>query len=98
MEFSVAFKGELFYWRGPSPFHFVEVSKKASEKIRDHRKELTYGWGVIPTVVKVKDFEWSTALFPKGEGYLIPVKDVVRKRLDLELGDLISGKMIFTLK
>lgn len=98
MEFTVNFKGELFHWRGPSPFHFVAISARSSEKIRDHRKELTYGWGVIPTTVTVKGFEWTTALFPKDDHYLLPVKDLARKRLELEIGDLVSGKMTFSVK
>lgn len=98
MEFSVSFKGEIFYWRGPSPFHFVEISSRASAKIREHRKELTYGWGVIPVNVNVESFEWSTALFPKDEIYLLPVKDLVRKSLSLEVGDVLTGKMTFSIK
>ena len=98
MEFSVAFKGELIYWRGPSPFHFIVISPKTSQKIREHRKQLTYGWGAIPVSVTVKNFTWTTALIPKGEGYYLPIKDIARKNLNVELGDFISGKMNFIIK
>ncbi len=97
-DFSIAFKGEIFYWRGPSPFHFVELSPQASKKIKEHQGQLTYGWGVIPTTAIANKFEWTTALIPKEGIYFLPIKDLVRKKLDLGIGDLLAGKLIFTLK
>ena len=48
--------------------------------------------------VTVKNFTWTTALISKGEGYYLPIKDLARKNLKVELGDVISGKMNFTIK
>ena len=48
---------------------------------------VTYGWGVIPARVRIGLTEWTTALFPKDGGYLVPVKDAVRRAEGLALGD-----------
>ena len=34
--------------------------------------------------------EFRTSLFPKGEGYLVPVKNAVRAAEHLELGDDVT--------
>jgi len=81
---------EVIYWRGPSPFHFVEVSEKQSTEIKTIAKSITYGWGVIPASAKLGKSEWTTALFPKNARYLIPLKDVIRKSEGIELGDRVT--------
>lgn len=73
------FTGKLFYWRGPAPFYFVKVPVEISQGIKDVSKLVTYGWGVIPVGVEIGETKWETSLFPKGEHYLVPVKDLVRK-------------------
>ena len=84
------FSGELFHWRGPSPFHFVEVPDEQSAAIEAVSSIVTYGWGAIPVNAKVGRTEFKTSLFPKGELYLVPIKDAVRKAEKLSLGDTIT--------
>jgi hypothetical protein len=50
---------------------------------------VTYGWGVIPVTVHIGDSDFSTSLFPKDGGYLVPIKDAVRNAEGLTLGDPI---------
>jgi len=83
----IAFSGEVIYWRGPSPFHFVTVPADGCAEIRAVASLVTYGWGVIPVTVRIGATEWTTALFPKDGGYLVPIKDVVRRAEGLALGD-----------
>ena len=54
---------------------------------------VTYGWGAIPAMVRIGDTEFKTSLFPKGEYYLVPIKDAVRKAEGLELGDTVSIRL-----
>jgi hypothetical protein len=84
------FSGEVIYWRGPSPFHFVAVPESAAKKIKAEAARLTYGWGVIPATVKIGKTEFTTSLFPKNGGYLIPIKNVVRLPENIEVGDTVS--------
>ena len=88
------FTGEIIYWRGPSPYHYVPVPERESAAIKAESAEVTYGWGVIPVLARIDDTEWETSLFPKDGRYLVPVKDLVRKAELLDLGDTVTVKLI----
>lgn len=81
------FIGELVYWRGPSPYHYVAVPPDGCELLHAVAPSATYGWGVIPVLVTIGETTFTTSLFPKDGGYLVPVKDAVRRVERLELGD-----------
>ena len=87
------FEGEIFYWRGPAPFYFIAVADEASEDLQEMSGELSYGWGVIPVRATIAATTWTTSLFPKNGGYLLPVKAMVRRAEDLEEGDLVTTVM-----
>jgi hypothetical protein len=93
----IEFKGKIFHWRGPAPFLFVAVPEKQSHDIKAVSKLVTYGWGVIPVVVKVGKTEWTTSLFPKDGRYLVPIKMVIQKAENLKEGDEIKLKLEFRL-
>jgi hypothetical protein len=84
------FSGNIFIWRGPSPYYFVAVPQEQSEAIKAVSGLVTYGWGVIPVGVRIGKTEWTTSLFPKDGLYLVPLKDRVRKAEDLEEGDEVT--------
>ena len=85
------FEGEIFYWRGPAPFYFVPVAEEPSEDLREVSGELSYGWGVIPVCATIGETTWTTSLFPKDGGYLLPVKAMVRRAEDLDDGDAVTA-------
>jgi hypothetical protein len=87
------FDGEIIYWRGPAPFHFVAVPDPESATIHAARSELTYGWGVIPVEAQIGETEWTTSLFPKDGRYLVPVKTAIRKAEGLDLGDVVGIRL-----
>ncbi len=89
-ELTLKFSGEVIYWRGPAPFHFVSVPEPQAAKIKTEASRLTYGWGVIPATVKIGKTEFTTSLFPKNGGYLVPIKNVVRVPENIEVGDTIA--------
>ncbi|MBI1376529.1 MAG: DUF1905 domain-containing protein [Frankiales bacterium] len=84
------FSGEVWYWRGPAPYHFVTVPDDESAAIADTAARVTYGWGMIPVAGRVGGTEWTTSLWPKDGGYVLPLKDAVRRAEDLELGDVVD--------
>jgi hypothetical protein len=92
------FGGEIWFWRGPSPFHFVTVPEAESVEIRAVSALVTYGWGVIPVGVEIGNTSWTTSLFPKDDGYVVPIKAAVRKAEALELGDLVHIVVTIDLK
>ncbi len=86
---------EIWYWRGPSPYHFVTVPHDLSELIHEAAAELTYGWGMIPARATIGATEWTTSLFPqKGQTrYVLPVKDAVRRAEGLAVGDIVDVRL-----
>jgi hypothetical protein len=93
VELEFEFSGEIWFWKGPSPFHFVTVPREASDEIHDAAAMLTYGWGVIPVTVTIGRTTWTTSLFPKDELYVVPIKAAIRKAEHLELGDTVALHM-----
>lgn len=85
---NVEFSGELWYWRGPSPFFFITVPEEHCDFLRTAAKFVTYGWGMIPVRARIGDTKWTTSLFPKDGGYVVPIKDKVRKAEGLGEGDV----------
>jgi hypothetical protein len=85
--------GEVVYWRGPAPWHFVPVPDEVSAEIEARAAELTYGWGVIPVTARIGDTSWQTSLFPKDGRYLLPVKARVRTAEKVELGDVVTVRL-----
>jgi hypothetical protein len=87
------FSGELWFWRGPAPWHFVTVPDEECAELDEASSIVTYGWGMIPVTAQIGDTEWTTSLWPKERRYLVPVKAWVRKAEGLELGDLVTVRL-----
>ena len=90
----LAFSGELWYWRGPAPFHFITVPPDAARAIHAVAADVTYGWGMIPARVLIGGSAWETALWPKDGGYVVPIKDAFRKAEGLVLGDIVAVQLV----
>jgi hypothetical protein len=87
------FEGEVVWWRGPAPFHFVRVPDEEAAALRAASSLVSYGWGVIPVAVRLGATRWTTSLFPKDGGYLVPVKDAVRRAEGVEVGDTVALRL-----
>ena len=86
--------GEIWHWRGPAPFHFVTVPDDEAAALESVSGMVTYGWGMIPVTAQIGDTEWTTSLFPKDGGYIVPVKDAVRRAEGVEVGDAVSLRLV----
>jgi hypothetical protein len=84
------FTGEIIHWRGPAPFHFITVPDEESAAIEAVSSLVTYGWGAIPVKAHIGRTDFKTSLFPKGDLYLVPIKDAVRRAETLMLGDEVT--------
>lgn len=89
------FSGEIIYWRGPAPFHFVILPEREATELSESAAELTYGWGCIPARGQIGDTTFTTALFPKDGSYAVPIKVAVRRAEALELGDVVEVRLEF---
>ena len=87
------FSGDVWHWRGPAPHHFVWVPEDDAAQIGDVAAAVTYGWGMIPVTATVGATTWTTSLFPKDGGYLVPIKDKIRKTEGLDLDSMITIRL-----
>jgi hypothetical protein len=91
VEFS--FTGTMIEWRGPAPFYYIAIPADVCVEIKAAAKVLSYGWGVIPVTSTIRKTSFTTSLFPKDGGYLLPVKNAVRLPEKLELGMQVKVKL-----
>jgi hypothetical protein len=87
------FSGEVWFWRGPSPYHFVTVPEDESAQLQATAAQVTYGWGMIPVEARIGSTRWTTSLFPKDGGYLVPLKDKVRHAEQVDVGDTVTLRL-----
>jgi hypothetical protein len=84
------FTGDVWFWRGPSPYHFVTVPEDESAALQATAALVTYGWGMIPVSATIGSTPFTTSLFPKDGGYVVPLKDKVRAAEDVDVGDIVT--------
>jgi Domain of unknown function (DUF1905) len=87
------FTGEIWHWRGPAPYHFVTIPDEHAADIQALAASITYGWGMIPVRAHLGEAAWKTSLFAKDGGYVLPVRDSVRRAGALELGDTVTVQL-----
>lgn len=90
---NIEFKGTIWTWRGPAPWYFVTVPATQSRMLQAIMGIVTYGWGMIPVVVRIGKTEWKTALWPKDGRYIVPIKAGVREAESLDEGDTVSVRL-----
>lgn len=88
MEF--AFEGPVWFWRGPAPWYFVTVPPDQCAVIKARSGSLTYGWGMIPVHATIGRTTWYTAMWPKDDLYILPIKANIRKAEKIDEGDIVS--------
>jgi len=87
------FSGEVWFWRGPSPYHFVSVPDDESAELQETAALVTYGWGMIPVQARIGSTRWTTSLFPKNGGHVVPLKDLVRHAEGIDVGDTVTVRL-----
>src|SRR5690606_14412314 len=79
--------GRLAHWpRGPVGRCWADGARL--------RGQVSYGWGVVPVVARSGTTTWTTSLFPKDGGYLLPVKVAVQRADGVGLGDLLDVHLL----
>jgi hypothetical protein len=87
------FTGPMYEWRGPAPHHFVAVPEDEVEQLRETAAFVTYGWGMIPVRGRIGATDFTTSLWPKDGGYVVPIKAAVRRSELLQLGDEVAVRL-----
>lgn len=94
----VEFTGRVVEWRGPSPYFFATVPEEQSADIQEVAATATYGWGAVPVEARIGGTVFTTSLFPRDGGYLLPLKTAVRRSRNLAAGDDVSVRMTVRLQ
>lgn len=85
-------KSKVWLYTGEAAWHFVTLPRKESEYIQMAFEGVKRGWGSLRVRVKIREVEWVTSIFPdkKREGYLLPLKSDIRKKLNIHCGDTLE--------
>ncbi len=90
---NLEFVGEIWFWRGPSPWFFVTVPEEPSQALKALGQRVTYGWGMIPVSAQIGETRWTTSLFEKDGRYIVPLKVSVRRAESLNEGDTVTVQL-----
>ena len=93
MKMELEFTGNVWEWRGPSPFYFVTVPAEESAQIEAASAMVTYGWGMIPVEVRIGSSIWTTSLFAKDGGYVVPLKSAIRAAEGIGVGNVLTVRL-----
>lgn len=87
---AIEFESAIIEWRGPAPFLFAAIPDEHVGAVRYAAMTASYGWGVVPVVACVGGTRFATSLFPRGGGYLLPIKVAVQRAEGVGLGDRVA--------
>jgi hypothetical protein len=90
---SIAFEADVFEWRGPGPFLFAPIPEEHTGEIRYAARLASYGWGVVPVTATIGATRFTTSLFPRDGGYLLPVKVAVQRAEQVWPGNRVSAEV-----
>lgn len=89
----ITFSATVIEWRGPAPHYFAAVPPEQVGEVAYAARLASYGWGCVPVSATVNGVDFTTSLFPKDGGYLLPLKLAVRRQADIATGDTIGVRM-----
>lgn len=84
------FTARAFEWRGPAPFLFADVPDEHVAELRYAAKLASFGWGVIPVEAEISGICFTTSLFPRDGGYLLPLKLTVQRATGIAEGSNLT--------
>jgi hypothetical protein len=87
------FSGEIWFWKGPSPWHFITVPDDECGALEAVAPRVSYGWGMIPVTAQIGQTRWTTSLFPKDGAYVVPVRVSAQRAERLALGDVVTVRL-----
>lgn len=72
----------VWLYPGAVGWHFITIPEDISSDITRQFGDVKRGWGSLPVRVTIGKTTWETSIFPdkKAQGYLLPVKALVRKK------------------
>lgn len=90
---SFDFDTTVIEWRGPPPYLFAAVPEADIGEVRYAARQASYGWGVVPVTARIGGTVFTTSLFPRDGGYLLPIKVAVQRAESIGIGDRVQVMM-----
>src|SRR5215207_7562056 len=86
------FEGEVWFYNNPNAVYFVSLPPEISADILDLVGTSLNPWGTVPVDAIIDDFAFYTSMFPRKDRgcYDLPLNGKVRKRLQLNDGDMVT--------
>ncbi len=84
---------KVFLYPGESAnWHFVPITKKVGMEIKALFGKSVRGFGSRKVEVTIGQTIWQTSIFPDSYSgsYILPLKAAVRKKEDIEVGDVVT--------
>jgi hypothetical protein len=85
------FSAVIWQYSAPGGWYFVTLPGKLAKEIRKNLQWQEEGWGRLKAVAKVHDYNWQTSIWfdKKYDSYLLPIKAEIRKKFNLQNGNII---------
>jgi len=85
-------KEKVWLYPGQAAWHFVNVTKKASQEIKELFGVNSRGFGSLRVLVTAGNTSWKTSIFPDSKTgvYILPIKSEVRKKEDIQAGKMLN--------
>ncbi len=92
-----SFSAKVWKYHGHAGWYFVTLPKTLSKKIRSKHGLSEEGWGRLKTNAAIGKTNWKTAIWfdTKAQGYLLPIKSLVRKKEKIGTGTQIKVHLEF---
>lgn len=82
----------VWLYEGMAAWHFVTIPKELADVLTGMFSGWKRGFGSLPVEVTIGATTWQTSIFPdkRSQGYLLPLKAVVRKKEGIKVGDTLK--------
>ena len=86
------FAAETWQYSAPGGWYFISVPENVSMEIRENLKWQEEGWGRLKITAEIGSSQWKTSIWfdTKRNTYLLPLKADIRKKENIESGNIID--------
>ena len=86
------FAAEIWQYKAPGGWYFISVPEDVSKEIRENLKWQEEGWGRLKITAEIGSSQWKTSIWfdTKRNTYLLPLKADIRKKENIESGNIID--------
>ena len=86
------FAAETWQYKAPGGWYFISVPENVSMEIRENLKWQEEGWGRLKITAEIGSSQWKTSIWfdTKRNTYLLPLKADIRKKENIESGNIID--------